>query len=106
MQEWHIKQCRLIGIPQAVAETDMYMEAPKGLAFDSKGTKTPKDYVLQIKWNYYGQKQGARVWNLHPIKKLEEGSFTQSEHEECLLYRCTSIYVLKSRWRPQVTTAQ
>ena len=40
MQNWHIKQLDYVLVyTQEVAETDMYMDAPKGFTFkDSNGT--------------------------------------------------------------------
>ncbi|KAL7575493.1 hypothetical protein ACA910_020079 [Epithemia clementina (nom. ined.)] len=46
-QQWHIKQIDYVLVyTQAVAETNMYMEAPKGFTFDTQGSQNAKDYVL------------------------------------------------------------
>ena len=94
-QGWHIKQVDyVLAYTQAVAETDMYMEAPRGFTFDTQGKQKSDDYVLKIKQNYYGQKQGARVWNRHLVERLVKVGFKQSEHDECLFYHGNCVYVL------------
>ena len=94
-QGWHIKQVDyVLAYTQAVAETDMYMEAPKSFTFDTKGNQRAEDYVLKIKQNYYGQKQGARVWNQHLVERLKQVGFQQSAHDECLFYHGKCVYIL------------
>ena len=94
-QGWAIKQVDyVLAYTQAMAETDMYMEAPKAFTFDTKGEQKAEDYVLKIRRNYYGQKQAARVWNKHLVQQLEKAGFTQSSHDECLFYHGQSIYIL------------
>ena len=94
-QGWHIKQVDyVLAYTQAVAETDMYMEAPRSFTFDTKGNQRAEDYVLKIKQNYYGQKQGARVWNQHLVKRLKDVGFQQSAYDECLFYHGKCVYIL------------
>ena len=52
-----------------------------------------KDYVLKIKKNIYGQKQAARVWNLHLRKGLEDIGFKQSNIDECLFYKGNTLFM-------------
>ena len=94
-QNWHIKQIYYVLVyTQAMAETDMYMDAPKGFIFKDLCGNASKEYVFQIKRTYYGQKRGAWVWNQHLVRKLQEAGFTQSSHEECFFYHGTAMYVL------------
>ena len=94
-QGWAMKQIDyVLAYTQAVAETDMYMEAPRGFTFDTTGKQRAEDFVLKIKRNYYGQKQAARVWNKHLVQQLEQVGFKQSDHDECVFYKGRSLYIL------------
>ena len=91
---------------QAQPDCDMYMKIPKGFRVDKSDKRKPKleasrhskgddDYVLKLDANYYGSKQGGRVWNQHLAKKLtKECGFTQSNVDECVFYRGRNIFVL------------
>ena len=85
----------VLAYTQAVVEKEMYMEAPKSFTFCDGSRTASSDNVLQIKCtprsNYYRQKQDAQVWNQDLVSKLEEASFTQSKHEECLFYQEKTI---------------
>ncbi len=54
---------------QAPFECNMYMDIAKG------EVDTKRDYVLQILWNIYSQKQTGCIWFLHPVKKLKSIGF-------------------------------
>jgi hypothetical protein len=59
---WHTRQIDFIlAYPQAPLETPLYMEVPKGVNLQNL-PKQPKEYVLELKKNLYGQKQAGRVW--------------------------------------------
>ena len=92
-QKWHIKQINyILASTQAVAEVDMYILS--GFTFLDSSKKASKDYVLQIKKNYYVQKPGAQIWNQYLVKNLLEALFLQSAHDKCLFYHRSSMYVL------------
>ena len=90
---WKTRQIDyVLAFCQANAEHEhLYMEIPKGVTIDNKN---PKDHVLHVKKNLFGQPQAGRVWNQHLTKKLKEVGFQQSEHDECLFFRGSCIYVL------------
>ena len=67
------------------------MKIPKGFTIEDAD---PKDYVLSIKKNIYGQKQAGRVWNRHLVRKLQMAGFTQSNEDECVFYHGKCIYML------------
>jgi len=94
IKKWHSRQIDYIqAYPQAEAETDnLYMEVPKGFTL-SEGA-SPKDFVLHIKRNVYGQKQGSRVWNHHLVTKLEEAGMRQSDVDDCVFTYKSTIYIL------------
>ena len=52
------------------------------------------DYVLQMKRNYYSQKQGGHVWNQHLDAKLVEARFMQDDYGKRLFYQRVTIYIL------------
>ena len=92
-KQWKTRQIDYVqAYTQADAETDLlYMKIPKGFTID---TGNPKDYVLSIKKNIYGQKQAGRVWNKHLVHKLQLAGFTQSAIDECVFYQGNCIYML------------
>jgi Reverse transcriptase (RNA-dependent DNA polymerase) len=61
------------------------MKIPAGVELECGSD--PKDYVLQLHRNMYGQKQAGRVWNQFLVAKLVEIGFRQSKVDECLLSR-------------------
>ena len=93
LKGWHTKQIDFVlAYTQAMAEVDdLYMEVPKG--FEIPGSK-PKENVLQIKKNIYGQKQAGRVWNKHLVQQLRQVGFKPSDVDECVFYKGNIIYVL------------
>ena len=94
INNWYSKQIDyVLAFPQAKAETDdLYMAIPKGMEL-SEGA-SPKDFVLHIQKNIYGQKQGSRVWYLHLKSKLEEAGLKQSSVDDCIFTYKSSIYAL------------
>ena len=92
-KQWKTRQIDYVqAYTQADAETDLlYMKIPKGFTIDNAN---PKDYVLSIKKNIYGQKQAGRVWNRHLVQKLLMAGFTQSNEDECVFYHGKCIYML------------
>ena len=70
----------------------MYLKTPVGFQM-SKGN--PKDYVLKVNRNVYGQRQASRVWYQYLANILvNKLNFTRSEYDECTFYRGKSIYLL------------
>ena len=91
---WHTKQIDFVqAFAQAPIEKTLYMKIPAGV--DLEDGSDPRDYVLKIHRNIYGQKQAGRVWNRYLVNKLvKELGFRQSKVDECVFYRGTTLYVL------------
>jgi hypothetical protein len=91
---WHTKQIDFVqAFAQAPVEKTLYMKIPAGIEIE--GGADPKDYVLKIHRNIYGQKQAGRVWNKFLVGKLvDELGFKQSSVDECVFYRGKTLYVL------------
>jgi histone deacetylase 1/2 len=88
INKWHTRQVDFVlAYPQADIETDLYMEIPRG--FEFAGTR--QTHCLQLKKNLYGQKQAGRVWNKHLHKGLVKLGFKQSNVDECVYYRNSTI---------------
>ena len=69
------------------------MRIPAGVELEDGSN--PKDYVLKLHRNVYGQKQAGRVWNQFLVRKLTtELGFKQSAVDECVFYRGKTLYVL------------
>ena len=69
------------------------MRVPAGIEIEDGSD--PKEYVLMIHRNIYGQKQAGRVWNRYLVKKLvQDLGFQQSAVDECVFYRRSTLYVL------------
>ena len=67
------------------------MKIPAGITFECDDD--PKDYVLKIHCNIYGQKQAGRVWNQYLVSKLvKKLGFKQSKIDECVFYRGRTLY--------------
>lgn len=77
--------------PQAPIEQTIYMELPAGVEV-TKGS--PKDYVLELKKNLYGQKQAGRVWTQYLTKGLLNLGFEQSKVDECVFYRGSTTFLV------------
>jgi hypothetical protein len=92
LNSWYTRQIDFIlAYPQAPIEFDMYMELPKGVEMHDGNRKT---HVLKLLKNLYGQKQAGRVWNQHLVKGLLKIGFQQSEIDECVFYRNSTIFVV------------
>jgi Reverse transcriptase (RNA-dependent DNA polymerase) len=91
---WHTKQIDFVqAFAQAPVEKTLYMRIPAGM--DLEDGSDPKDYVLKIHRNIYGQKQAGRVWNQYLVRKLvKDLGFQQSAVDECVFYRGSTLYVL------------
>ena len=94
LNSWHTKQIDyVLAFPQAPVEKELFMRIPRG--FEVEGVDDPKNYVLKLHRNVYGQKQAGRVWNRYLVKKLtEDVGFVQSKVDECILYKGNVIYLL------------
>ena len=94
LNKWHTVQLDyVLAFPQAPISHELFMQIPQGVTIPHHN---PKDYVLKLKRNIYGQKQAARVWNQYLVSKLTSDAvgFTQSKYEECVFYKDDMIYVL------------
>ena len=93
VHNWHTRQLDyVLAFPQAPVERELYMEVPKGFVVNEGD---PRDYLLKIHRNIYGQKQAGRVWNQYLVQKLtKEIGFKQSKIDECLFYKGNVLYAL------------
>ena len=84
---WHTKQIDFVqAFAQAPIEKTLYMKIPAGVELEDGSD--PKEYVLKLHRNIYGQKQAGRVWNQFLVTKLvKELGFKQSKVDECVFYR-------------------
>jgi hypothetical protein len=91
---WHTKQIDFVqAFAQAPVEKTLYMKVPAGVELEDGND--PRDHVLRIHRNIYGQKQAGRVWNKFLVNKLVNGlGFRQSKVDECVFYRGKTLYVL------------
>jgi hypothetical protein len=96
---WHTKQIDFVqAFAQAPVERTLYMRIPAGI--DIEDGSNPRDYVLKIHRNIYGQKQAGRVWNKFLVNKLvNELGFKQSKVDECVL---SGQNALRSIYRRQL----
>ncbi len=93
-RRWHTKQINVIqAFAQAPVENTLYMRIPAGVELEDGSN--PKDFVLKIHGNIYGQKQAGRVWNQYLVRKLvSDLGFQQSAVHEFVFYRGSTLYVL------------
>ena len=91
--DWHSVQIDYVqAFPQAPVEKPLYLKIPIGFKM-SKGD--PKDYVLRVDRNVYGQRQASRIWHKHLVNILTNDlNFIQSSFDECIFYRGNTIYLL------------
>lgn len=94
LHRWRTKQIDFVqAFAQAPIEKTLYMRVPAGIELDDGSD--PRDYVLKLHRNIYGQKQAGREWNQYLVKKLTgELGFKQSKVDECVFYRGRTLYVL------------
>ena len=79
-----------------------YMDLPVGLKYkDSNGQIIdPNTHCLHVKKNLYGGKDSGRTWFQHLRQRLitpiADGGlgFEQSEHDECVFYRRTTVLLV------------
>ena len=65
---WHSVQLDYVqAFLQAPVEKQLYLKIPIGFKM-SKGN--PKDYVLRVDHNVYGQQQASRIWHQHLVTIL------------------------------------
>jgi hypothetical protein len=91
-QNWKTKQLDFVqAYPQAPAQTEMYVEIPKGCVVPGP----QKDWVLRIINNIYGQKQAGKVWNDFLIHGLTTKlGFIQSKNDPSLLWRGKYVIII------------
>jgi hypothetical protein len=79
---WYSKQLDyVLAFPQAPVEKEIYMQIPRGCSIE--GSENPKEYILKLHKNVYGQKQASRVWYNYLVDKLiNKLGFVQSEVDE------------------------
>jgi Reverse transcriptase (RNA-dependent DNA polymerase) len=71
--------------PQAPAQTEMYVEIPKGCGIHGHDSQ---QHVLKLINNIYGQRQAGKVWNDFLIEGLtKKVGFVQSRHDPNLLWK-------------------
>ena len=94
LHNWHTRQIDFVqAFAQAPIERTLYMKIPAGVTLEDD--EDPRDYVLKLHRNIYGQKQAGRVWNQFLVRKLvKELGFRQSAVDECVFYRGQTLYVL------------
>lgn len=89
---WKTRQIDFVlAYPQADIPRPTFMELPRGVNFP--GLDRNK-HCLQIKKNVYGGKDSGRTWFLHLKKGLESIGFEQSQHDDCVFYRDTTIFLV------------
>jgi hypothetical protein len=91
---WHTKQIDFVqAFAQVPIKETFYMKVPAGVELEDGSY--PREYVLQIHCNIYGQKQAGRVWNQYLVTKLvKELGFKQSKVDKCVFCRGKTLYVL------------
>jgi Reverse transcriptase (RNA-dependent DNA polymerase) len=66
---WHTKQIDFVqAFAQAPIEKTLYMSVPVRIELEDGAD--PKEHVLKLHRNIYGQKQAGRVWIQYLVKKL------------------------------------
>ena len=89
---WHTVQLDYVqAYPQAPISKVQYMRMPKGILVDNLD---PKEHVLKVTKNVYGGCDAGRTWNKFLVQKLIMIGFVQSEHDPCVFYKGSTMYVL------------
>ena len=93
VHNWHTKQLDYVqAYAQAPIEKTLYMQIPRGIQIPGANKD---EYCLKLHNNVYGAKNAGRTWNKFLMNKLiNELGFKQSQYDECVLYRGTTMYVL------------
>ena len=97
LNNWHTRQLDFVlAYTQADIERDLYMKLPPGFTIPGKTftEQERKEYVLKLEKNLYGQKQAGRVWYLHLKNNLISLGFKPSNHDECVFYHGTTIFIV------------
>ncbi len=73
------------------------MRLPAGFSIEGVNLteEEKKEHVLRLDKNLYGQKQAGRVWYQHLRKNLIKLGFKPSEHDECVFYHGTTIFMAR-----------
>lgn len=87
---WSTRQIDFVmAYPQANISTDnVYIDIPKGFQFEGSSST----HCLHVVKNIYGGKDAGRTWNLHLVKGMKELGLSQSEVDECVFYRGSTIF--------------
>jgi hypothetical protein len=89
---WAIWQVDFVmAYPQALVETNIYMELPQGI---KTAAGNSKDHVLKLLKNIYGQKQAGRVWNSFLVGKLTSLGYTSSLIDDCVFFCGDIIFMV------------
>jgi len=97
ISKWHTRQLDFVlAYTQADIERDLYMKLPPGFTIPGKllTEQERKEYILKLEKNLYGQKQAGRVWYLHLKDNLLKLGFKPSEHDECVFYHGSTIFIV------------
>ena len=97
INNWHTRQLDFVlAFPQADIERELYMKLPAGFSIEGLNLteEEKKEHVLRLDKNLYGQKQAGRVWYQHLRKNLIKLGFKPSEHDECVFYHGTTIFIV------------
>ena len=97
INNWHTRQLDFVlAFPQADIERELYMRLPAGFSIEGLNLteEEKKEHVLRLDKNLYGQKQAGRVWYQHLRKNLIKLGFKPSEHDECVFYHGTTIFIV------------
>ncbi len=81
----------VMAYPQALIETDIYMELPQGIQTKNGNSR---DHVLKLLRNIYGQKQAGRVWNSFLVEKLTSLGYTALLIDDCVFFRGSIIFMV------------
>jgi hypothetical protein len=88
---WHTRQLDFVlAYPQADVECDLYLEIPQGFEFEG----SRKTHCLKLIKNLYGSKAAGRVWQQHLFKGLADIGFKQSDTDECVFYRGSTVFMV------------
>ena len=87
---WSTRQIDFVmAYPQANISTgNVYIDIPKGFQFEGSS----RSHCLHVVKNIYGGKDAGRTWNQHLVKGMKELGFQQSDVDECVFYRDTTVF--------------
>ena len=96
---WHTKQINFTqAFPTApISNPDTYVELPKGVEIlhEDRTVVDPNEYVFKVHQIIYCGKDVGRQWYLYLCNILvNKMGFTKSQHDECVFYQGTVMYVL------------